>query len=181
MFWGLDYALSYRRHFPAINWLNSYSLYQAKMDKYKEEHVDRDFPKFRVEAMALLQEEAKLQEIVRLVGRDSLSEHDQLKLEITKSLREDFLQQNAFHEVDTYCSLDKQFKMLKLILFFYDEAQRAIKEGVYLNEILALPSREKITRAKNISEKELDTFDKIEEEIKEAVSKLIKEGGTTNA
>ena len=181
VFWGLDYALSYRRHFPAINWLNSYSLYQAKMDKYKEEHVDRDFSKFRVEAMALLQEEAKLQEIVRLVGRDSLSEHDQLKLEITKSLREDFLQQNAFHEVDTYCSLDKQFKMLKLILFFYDEAQRAIKEGVYLNEILALPSREKITRAKNISEKELDTFDKIEEEIKEAVSKLIKEGGTTNA
>ena len=181
VFWGLDYALSYRRHFPAINWLNSYSLYQAKMDKYKEEHVDRDFSKFRVEAMALLQEEAKLQEIVRLVGRDSLSEFDQLKLEITKSLREDFLQQNAFHEVDTYCSLDKQFKMLKLILFFYDEAQRAIKEGVYLNEILALPSREKITRAKNISEKELDTFDKIEEEIKEAVSKLIKEGGTTNA
>jgi len=181
VFWGLDYALSYRRHFPAINWLNSYSLYQAKIDKYKEEHVDRDFPKFRVEAMALLQEEAKLQEIVRLVGRDSLSEFDQLKLEITKSLREDFLQQNAFHEVDTYCSLDKQFKMLKLILFFYDEAQRAIKEGVYLNEILALPSREKITRAKNISEKELDTFDKIEEEIKEAVSKLVKEGGTTNA
>ena len=180
VFWGLDYALSYRRHFPAINWLNSYSLYQAKMDKYKEEHVDRDFSKFRVEAMALLQEEAKLQEIVRLVGRDSLSEFDQLKLEITKSLREDFLQQNAFHEVDTYCSLDKQFKMLKLILFFYDEAQRAIKEGVYLNEILALPSREKITRAKNISEKELDTFNKIEEEIKEAVSKLIKEGGTTN-
>ena len=181
VFWGLDYALSYRRHFPAINWLNSYSLYQTKMDKYKEEHVDRDFSKFRIEAMALLQEEAKLQEIVRLVGRDSLSEYDQLKLEITKSLREDFLQQNAFHEVDTYCSLDKQFKMLKLILFFYDEAQRAIKEGVYLNEILALPSREKITRAKNISEKELDTFDKIEEEIKEAVSKLIKEGGTTNA
>ena len=181
VFWGLDYALSYRRHFPAINWLNSYSLYQAKMDKYKEEHVDRDFSKFRIEAMALLQEEAKLQEIVRLVGRDSLSEYDQLKLEITKSLREDFLQQNAFHEVDTYCSLDKQFKMLKLILFFYDEAQRAIKEGVYLNEILALPSREKITRAKNISEKELDTFDKIKEEIKEAVSKLIKEGGTTNA
>ena len=104
-----------------------------------------------------------------------------MKLEITKSLREDFLQQNAFHEVDTYCSLDKQFKMLKLILFFYDEAQRAIKEGVYLNEILALSSREKITRAKNISEKELDTFNKIEEEIKEAVSKLIKEGGTTNA
>ena len=181
VFWGLDYALSYRRHFPAINWLNSYSLYQTKMDRYKEEEVDKDFPKLRIESMALLQEEAKLQEIVRLVGRDSLSEYDQLKLEITKSLREDFLQQNAFHEVDTYCSLPKQFKMLKLILSFYDEAQRGIKEGVYLDEILALPAREKITRAKNISEKELDSFDKIEEEIKEAVSKLIKEGGTTNA
>ncbi len=181
VFWGLDYALSYRRHFPAINWLNSYSLYQAKMDKYKEEEIDRDFPKFRIESMALLQEEAKLQEIVRLVGRDSLSEFDQLKLEITKSLREDFLQQNAFHEVDTYCSLPKQFKMLKLILSFYDEAQRGLKEGVYLDEILALPAREKITRAKNISEKELDSFDKIEEEIKEAVSKLIAEGGKPNA
>jgi len=181
VFWGLDYALSYRRHFPAINWLNSYSLYQAKMDKYKEEEVDRDFPKFRIEAMALLQEEAKLQEIVRLVGRDSLSEFDQLKLEITKSLREDFLQQNAFHEVDTYCSLPKQFKMLKLILSFYNEAQRGLKEGVYLDEILALPAREKITRAKNISEKELDSFDKIEEEVREAVSKLIAEGGTPNA
>jgi len=181
VFWGLDYALSYRRHFPAINWLNSYSLYQAKMDRYKEEEVDKDFPKFRIESMALLQEEAKLQEIVRLVGRDSLSEYDQLKLEITKSLREDFLQQNAFHEVDTYCSLPKQFKMLKLILSFYNEAQRGLKEGVYLDEILALPAREKITRAKNISEKELDSFDKIEEEVKEAISKLIAEGGTPNA
>ena len=181
VFWGLDYALSYRRHFPAINWLNSYSLYQAKMDRYKEEEVDKDFPKFRIESMALLQEEAKLQEIVRLVGRDSLSEYDQLKLEITKSLREDFLQQNAFHEVDTYCSLPKQFKMLKLILSFYNEAQRGLKEGVYLDEILALPAREKITRAKNISEKELDSFDKIEEEVKEAVSKLIAEGGKPNA
>ena len=181
VFWGLDYALSYRRHFPAINWLNSYSLYQTKMDRYKEEEVDKDFPKLRIESMALLQEEAKLQEIVRLVGRDSLSEYDQLKLEITKSLREDFLQQNAFHEVDTYCSLPKQFKMLKLILSFYKEAQRGLKEGVYLNEILALTSREKITRAKNISENKLDSFDKIEEEIKEAVSKLIAEGGTPNA
>lgn len=181
VFWGLDYALSYRRHFPAINWLNSYSLYQAKMDKYKEEEIDRDFPKFRIQSMALLQEEAKLQEIVRLVGRDSLSEFDQLKLEITKSLREDFLQQNAFHEVDTYCSLPKQFKMLKLILSFYEEAQRGLKEGAYLNEILALPVREKITRAKNIDENELGNFDKISEEIKEEISKLIAEGGVPNA
>lgn len=181
VFWGLDYSLSYRRHFPAINWLNSYSLYQEKMDKYKIEEIEEDFSKFRILSMALLQEEAKLQEIVRLVGRDSLSELDQLKLEITKSLREDFLQQNAFHEVDTYCSLPKQFKMLKLILSFYSEAQRGLEEGIYLNEILSLPVREKITRAKNISEKDLNSFDKIEKEIKEAVSKLIAEGGKPNA
>lgn len=151
------------------------------MDKYKIEEIEEDFSKFRILSMALLQEEAKLQEIVRLVGRDSLSELDQLKLEITKSLREDFLQQNAFHEVDTYCSLPKQFKMLKLILSFYSEAQRGLEEGIYLNEILSLPVREKITRAKNISEKDLNSFDKIEKEIKEAVSKLIAEGGKPNA
>ena len=131
VFWGLDYALSYRRHFPAINWLNSYSLYQDKMDKYMDENIDKSFSKHRISAMALLQEEANLQEVVRLVGRDSLSEVDQLKLEVSKSLREDFLQQNAFHEIDTYCSLPKQFKILKLILGFYDEAKKALNNGVY--------------------------------------------------
>ena len=181
VFWGLDYALSYRRHFPAINWLNSYSLYQDKMDKYMDENIDKSFSKHRISAMALLQEEANLQEVVRLVGRDSLSEVDQLKLEVSKSLREDFLQQNAFHEIDTYCSLPKQFKILKLILGFYDEAKKALNKGVYLNEILKISSRESIARSKNISENELEKFDSLFDQMKKEIENLISEGGNSNA
>ena len=181
VFWGLDYALSYRRHFPAINWLNSYSLYQEKMDKFMDESIDRKFSAHRIQSMALLQEESNLQEVVRLVGRDSLSEMDQLKLEVAKSLREDFLQQNAFHEVDTYCSLPKQFKMLNLILGFYDEAKKALDAGVYLDEILKIESREGITRSKNISENELEKFDELFETVKADIEKLISEGGNSNA
>ena len=181
VFWGLDYALSYRRHFPAINWLNSYSLYQDKMDKFMDESIDRKFSAHRIQSMALLQEESNLQEVVRLVGRDSLSEADQLKLEVAKSLREDFLQQNAFHEVDTYCSLPKQFKMLNLILGFYDEAKKAIDAGVYLDEILKIESREGISRSKNISENELEKFDELFETVKADIEKLISEGGNSNA
>ncbi|MCK6130935.1 V-type ATP synthase subunit A [Parvimonas micra] len=181
VFWGLDYALSYRRHFPAINWLNSYSLYQDKMDKFMDESIDRKFSAHRIQSMALLQEESNLQEVVRLVGRDSLSEADQLKLEVAKSLREDFLQQNAFHEVDTYCSLPKQFKMLNLILGFYDEAKKALNAGVYLDEILKIESREGISRSKNISEKELEKFDELFETVKADIEKLISEGGNSNA
>ena len=181
VFWGLDYALSYRRHFPAINWLNSYSLYQDKMDKFMDESIDRKFSAHRIQSMALLQEESNLQEVVRLVGRDSLSETDQLKLEVAKSLREDFLQQNAFHEVDTYCSLPKQFKMLNLILGFYDEAKKALDAGVYLDEILKIKSREGITRSKNISENELEKFDELFETVKADIEKLISEGGNSNA
>ena len=181
VFWGLDYALSYRRHFPAINWLNSYSLYQDKMDKYMDENIDKSFSKHRISAMALLQEEANLQEVVRLVGRDSLSEVDQLKLEVSKSLREDFLQQNAFHEIDTYCSLPKQFKILKLILGFYDEAKKALNNGVYLNEILKISSREAIARSKNISENELEKFDSLFDQMKKEIENLISEGGNSNA
>ena len=181
VFWGLDYALSYRRHFPAINWLNSYSLYQDKMDKFMDESIDRKFSAHRIQSMALLQEESNLQEVVRLVGRDSLSETDQLKLEVAKSLREDFLQQNAFHEIDTYCSLPKQFKMLNLILGFYDEAKKALDAGVYLDEILKIESREGITRSKNISENELEKFDELFETVKADIEKLISEGGNSNA
>ena len=181
VFWGLDYALSYRRHFPAINWLNSYSLYQEKIDQYMDNTIDSHFSSYRIQSMVLLQEEAKLQEIVRLVGRDSLSEEDQLKLEVAKSLREDFLQQNAFHEIDTYCSLPKQFRMLKLILSFYEEAREALSNNIYLREILSLPVREKIARAKNISEDALNTVDGIMEELKEAMKKLVAEGGNSNA
>lgn len=181
VFWGLDYALSYRRHFPAINWLNSYSLYQHKMDKFMDENIDRKFSEYRIQSMALLQEESNLQEVVRLVGRDSLSEADQLKLEVAKSLREDFLQQNAFHEVDTYCSLPKQFRMLKVILGFYAEAKKALDAGVYLDEILKLDVREGITRSKNISENELEKFDVLYDKVRDEIEKLISEGGNSNA
>ena len=181
VFWGLDYALSYARHFPAINWLNSYSLYQAKLDQYMDQAVHSDYFAHRIRAMALLQEESGLQEIVRLVGRDSLSEADQLKLEVTKSLREDFLQQNAFHDVDTYCSLEKGYRMLSLILSFYDHAQKGLAEGVYLNELLDMPVRERITRAKNIPEDELGTFDDILAELEAQVGERIEKGGLVRA
>src|SRR3712207_288722 len=132
VFWGLDSQLAYRRHFPAINWLNSYSLYMDKVGEWMNENVAEDWNSLRQEAMTLLQEEANLQEIVRLVGIDALSEEDRLKLEVAKSVREDYLQQNAFHDVDTYASLKKQYKMLKLVLVFKDEAKRDRKSGVYL-------------------------------------------------
>ncbi len=165
IFWKLDYDLSYKRHFPAINWLDSYSLYQDKMDKYFDENIGENFSKNRIRAMSLLQEETALQEIVRLVGKDSLSEQDQLKLEISKSIREDFLQQNAFHDTDTYCSPQKQYKMLDVILHFYDESLKSLDRGVYLNEIEDLPVRERISRMKNISEDDLQEFDNIISEI----------------
>ncbi|WP_300409591.1 V-type ATP synthase subunit A [Lagierella sp.] len=181
VFWGLDYALSYRRHFPAINWLNSYSLYQVKVDRYLDENIDKNFSKLRMRAMALLQEESALQEIVRLVGRDSLSETDQLKLEVTKSIREDFLQQNAFHEVDTYCSLAKQYKMLELVLSFYDEALEALDSGAYMSEIENMEIRERIARSKNIHEDDLNKFEDIKSDMKDEFSKLVEKGGTINA
>lgn len=181
VFWGLDYALSYSRHFPAINWLNSYSLYQTKMDRHMDERVNPDYAKNRITAMALLQEESGLQEIVRLVGRDSLSEGDQLKLEVAKSIREDFLQQNAFHDVDTFCSVEKGFLMLKLILHFYDQSKRALDAGVYLNDILAIPVRERITRAKNIPETQLETFEEITSELDSQTQDLIDKGGLASA
>lgn len=181
VFWGLDYALSYARHFPAINWLNSYSLYQAKLDRHMDEAIHADYSRNRIRAMALLQEEAGLQEIVRLVGRDSLSEGDQLKLEVTKSIREDFLQQNAFHDVDTYCSLEKGYRMLSLILEFYDKTQKGLEEGVYLDEMMEMPVRERITRAKNIPEDALHTFDEIREQLAEEIDALIEKGGLVRA
>ncbi len=182
VFWGLDYALSYARHFPAINWLNSYSLYQAKADGWMNDNIDSEFAGNRKKAMGLLQDESELQEIVRLVGKDTLSEEDQLKLETTKSLREDFLQQNAFHEVDTFCSLEKQNKMLKIVLDFYDEGLRALNSGVYLKEIAAMPVRDKIARMKYIPEDEMkEQLDNIQSELKQSIDKLISKGGILNA
>jgi V/A-type H+/Na+-transporting ATPase subunit A len=177
VFWGLDAQLAYRRHFPSINWLNSYSLYQDKIDAYINEHAAADWSELRTEAMTLLQEEASLDEIVRLVGIDALSEKDRLKLEAAKSIREDYLQQNAFHEIDTYTSLNKQYKMLKLIVSFYREGERALEKGVYLKNILDLEVRDRIARSKYTAEEELAKIDAIQVELVEAVDKLIEEGG----
>ena len=177
VFWGLDAQLAYRRHFPSINWLSSYSLYLDKMGIWMNENVSSDWSSLRTEAMALLQEESKLEEIVRLVGIDALSEGDQLKLEVAKSIREDYLQQNAFHEVDTYSSLKKQYKMLKLVLAFMHEGQRALDAGVYLEKILELEVRDRIARSKYIPEEELVKMDDILVELKESIDKLINEGG----
>lgn len=181
VFWGLDAQLAYKRHFPSINWLSSYSLYLDKMGEWMDGNVASDWSALRTEAMALLQEEANLEEIVRLVGMDALSEGDRLKLEVAKSIREDYLQQNAFHENDTYTSLNKQYKMLNLIISFMHEAKKALEVGVYLDKILKLEVRDRIARSKYISEEEIGKMDEILAELKSEMNKLISEGGVLNA
>lgn len=176
VFWALDSSLAYARHFPAINWLTSYSLYSDTVEEYMNEHTSSDWKELRAEAMRLLQEEASLQEIVRLVGIDALSIGDRLILEVAKSIREDFLHQNAFHEVDTYTSLKKQYRMLKLIMLFFEESKKALDAGVVFSEIEHLPVRERIARAKYLDEKDMDEFDVIEKELKQQIEKLL-EGG----
>ena len=173
VFWGLDAQLAYRRHFPAINWLNSYTLYQTKVDEWMDKNVDDRFSKNRVKAMKLLQEEASLQEIVRLVGKDTLSFEDQLKLEAAKSIREDYLQQNAFHEQDTFTSLAKQDKMLNMVINFYNQAKRALESNVYIKDILDLEVRENIARAKYLSEEEIEKIDEIDKEVVRKIDELI--------
>ena len=177
VFWGLDAALAYKRHFPAINWLTSYSLYQDKVDAWADKNVDENFSVQRTEAMRLLQVEAELQEIVQLVGVDALSPGDRLILEVTRSIREDFLHQNSFDEVDTYTSLHKQFRMIGLILGFKKEADRAIKAGVSIQKIIGLPVMEKIGRAKYVVEDEVDAaYDAIEKETVAEINDLIQKG-----
>ena len=177
VFWGLNANLAYRRHFPAISWIDSYSLYQPDVDEWMGENVSERFPVNRAQAMALLQEETSLMEIVRLVGKDTLSEADQLKLEVAKSIREDYLQQNAFQDVDSFTSLEKQDKMLDLVLKFYRESLRALDNKVYLSELLDLPVREKIARAKYTEEAHIDKLDLISDEITDVINELINRGG----
>ncbi|NME82736.1 V-type ATP synthase subunit A [Clostridium sp. SM-530-WT-3G] len=182
VFWGLDAQLAYQRHFPTINWLTSYSLYQDTIDNWMDEHVAPDWGALRLEAMTILQDEAQLQEIVRLVGIDALSEKDRLKLDVAKSIREDYLQQNGFHEVDTYTSLKKQYKMLSLILGYKHEAERALEAGVYLSDIMAMEDlKDRIARSKYIHEKDLDKIDQIGVDLHAAIDDLISKGGVTNA
>ena len=161
MFWGLSASLAYKRHFPAIDWLISYSLYADKMKEWYDTAVGKDFFRYRTEVMKILQEEAALDEIVRLVGMDALSAKDRLTMETAKMIREDFLHQNAFHEVDTYTSLKKQLAMLKLICGFREKAGEAVAQYVELNDILNSPFKEKIGRAKYVPEENAEQLEKI--------------------
>ena len=156
VFWGLDSALAYKRHFPAINWLTSYSLYTDSLAPWFEKNVDPDWMKLRGRLMALLQDEAKLDEIVKLVGMDALSPGDRLKMETARSIREDFLHQLAFHEVDTYTSLKKQLYMMRLILAYYDECAKAVAQNANIETLANLPVREQIGRFKYTPEEQID-------------------------
>jgi len=173
VFWGLEYKLAHARHFPAISWINSYSLYTDVVDEYLSEEVNPQWPDLRKEAMKILQLEAELEEIVRLVGVEALSRRERLIMETAKSIREDFLQQNAFDADDTYTSLAKQFLLLKLVLSFYYEGEKVIKKEIDINELISLPVREKIGRAKYINEKELNKFDELERELKDQIEDLV--------
>ena len=157
VFWGLDSALAYKRHFPAINWLTSYSLYADNLGNWFNENVDNQWTTMRTRMMGLLSDEASLDEIVKLVGMDALSATDRLKMEAARSIREDFLHQLAFHEVDTYTSLKKQFYMMSLVLEYYDKANAALDMNADIEKLVAIPSREAIGRFKYIKEEDIDT------------------------
>ena len=173
VFWGLEDKLAFRRHFPAINWLISYSLYINKVSEKWAELVDPSFKELRDLAMSLLQQESELEEIVRLIGVEALSSRERLVMEGAKSVREDFLQQNAFDDVDTFTSLEKQFLLLRLIMTFYEEAGKAIAADVEIGDVLAIPECEEIAAAKFISEENLDEFDVLERKVTEAIGGLI--------
>jgi len=155
VFWGLDSALAYRRHFPAVNWLTSYSLYLDTMREWYQANAGDDWPDLRGRMMGLLQDEAELDEIVKLVGMDALSSADRLKLETARSIREDYLHQNAYHEVDTYSSLKRQHCMMRLVLAWYDMSIEALEKGLHINELIALPVRENIGRYKYVAESQI--------------------------
>lgn len=163
VFWGLEDKLAFRRHFPAINWLISYSLYIEKMMEYWDEQISDRFRTVRNDAMAILQREAELEEIVRLVGIEALSEHERLTLETAKSIREDFLHQVAFDDADAFTSLKKQYRMISLIMRLHEECRKAIEDGVDVKTLLDLPLREEIAKCKYVDEEEVDKkFDELE-------------------
>ena len=157
VFWGLDSSLAYKRHFPAINWLTSYSLYADSLGEWFNSNVSPEWMSLRARLMSILSDEASLDEIVKLVGMDALSPSDRLKMEAARSIREDFLHQLAFHEVDTYSSLRKQYLMMKLVLLFYDASLDALKQGADIEKLVAIPSRESIGRFKYIHEDDIES------------------------
>lgn len=178
VFWGLDSNLAYRRHFPAINWLTSYSLYSDRMEDWYNSNISRDYNSYRAEMMKILQEEAELDEIVRLVGIDALSAKDRVTMEVARSIREDYLHQDAFHEVDTYSTMDKQFRMLKLILTYYNMSQDAVKKNVDMKELFGLPVREKIGRAKYVPMDQIGKeYGVIEKELADQMDALLSKEG----
>jgi len=170
VFWSLQDKLAYKRHFPAIDWLTSYSLYLAGLAEYYKKEIKEDFIELRKKSMSILQEESELEEIVRLVGIDALSNQERLVLETARSIREDFLHQNAFDEVDTYTSIKKQYLILKLIILFHENAQNAIKTDITIEKLNNLPVKAKIIRSKLIDESNLKMFDDIEKEIVSQIS-----------
>ena len=177
VFWGLDSALAYKRHFPAINWLTSYSLYVDNMANWFNEEVAADWMEDRQKMMTILQEEAELNEIVQMVGMDALSPTDRLKMEAARSIREDFLHQNSFHEIDTYTPLRKQYLMMKLVLAFYEKSVDALNKGADMNALIAMPVREKIGRYKYTTDADIESeYKNVEEELdKEVASAFGKE------
>ena len=178
VFWSLDSSLAYRRHFPAINWLNSYSLYLDTMKPWFDEHLGPQFMEHRSRAMALLQEEASLNEIVQLVGKDALSADDQLTLEVAKMVREDFLQQNAFMDVDSYSSFDRQMRLLSLILDYEKLSRAAVAKGADLNALFAIPAKEEIGRAKYMeADKYAEGYAAIREKMEQEISAIAQKGG----
>ena len=175
VFWGLDSNLAYQRHFPAINWLTSYSLYLDSMEKWFNEEVEPGWMNARQEMMSLLQDESKLNEIVQMVGMDALSPADRLKMEAAKSIREDFLNQNSFDEVDTYSSLRKQYLMMRLVMSFYEKAKAALEKGANVEDLIAMPSREPIGRFKYTPEDKIeDEFTRINDLLDGEVAEALK-------
>ena len=177
VFWGLSASLAYKRHFPAIDWIQSYSLYADRLSAWYSDKMGDEWLKMRQEFMTILQEEAQLDEIVRLVGMDALGAKDRWTMETAKSIREDYLHQTAFHEIDTYASLEKQFRMMKLILDNYKQGLDAMEKGVDVEDLLELKVKEQIGRSKYIPENEMEKFDEIEKELKEEMLSLTSEGG----
>ena len=173
VFWSLEDTLAFKRHFPAINWLSSYSLYVGALEDFWDKEVAADFKELRNSALLILQKEADLLEIVRLVGMEALSVEERITLETARLLREDFLQQNAFDEIDSFSSLIKQYKMLRLIMIYDREARHLADEGVSLESFLAVPSKKKLADIKHIDEKDLNKFDKLEKELLNDFEKLL--------
>lgn len=171
VFWGLDANLAYKRHFPAINWLTSYSLYIESIGDWFDKNIDEHWLELRRKLMRLLQEEAELEEIVKMVGMDALSAPDRLKMEASRSIREDYLHQNSFHETDTYTSLKKQLLMMKLVLGFYHKSAEALDEGADIEALIKMPVREAIGRFKYTKEDELDKeFERINNQLIQEVA-----------